>query len=181
MYCLLQGGKTSLPTARNQDFFQKVAKLPSPILFVYFARYENEWEKKFAEDTARVQTLNTSIQCKLASSECNSFIEQLKHAPTVFIGGGSTAILKTKLEKIPSLANLLSNKFIVGTSAGACVLSTFYVNDQQEICTGLGIIPLKVFCHYNDTKEVILPELKMIGQKNPILLLQEGDFAELWV
>ncbi len=179
MHYLLQGGKTSLQTARNQDFFQKVAKMPSPILFIYFARHEHEWEQKFEEDTAKIQSLSPNMQCILASKDSDCFMNQLRQAQTVFIGGGSTAVLKTKLKEIPSLTYLLASKFIVGTSAGACVLSTYYVNDQQEVCSGMGFLPLKIFCHYDETKDAALNQLKKIGQKNLIVLLPEADFAEI--
>lgn len=181
MYYLLHGGGTSIHPARNQVFFEKVAQMPSPILFVYFARYEHEWAQKFEEDSAKITSLNTKVQCLLANKEESSFINQLKIAPTVFISGGSTAVLKTKLEKVSSLSDLLRDKYLVGTSAGACILSTHYVNDQQEICAGLGIIPFKVFCHYDQTKAATLNELKTSGKRDIVLLLPEADFAEISV
>lgn len=179
MYYLLQGGKTSLPTDRNQQFFQKVAYLPSPILFIYYARYESEWETKFAEDSKKIKDLNSNVHCLLADKEVDTFLKQFDQAQTIFIAGGSTAVLKEKLEKIPELPALLKNKSIVGTSAGACVLSSYYVNDKQEICRGMSILPLKIFCHFDSTKLVALNQLKEYEPKEPILLLRETDFAEV--
>ena len=87
-----------------------------------------------------------------------------------FQGGSSTKLLET-LKQYSDLDEHLRGKIIAGDSAGANVLSCFfYTPKSDEVCAGLGILPIKMIPHFkedyrhkfdslpSDLESVFLPE-----------------------
>lgn len=179
---ILQGGYTSTPTERNKIFYQEIVKrIPEngKVLFLYFAQDQNTWEELLENDREKFEkTGSRNLELKISNFPENGLIEQINNADCIYIRGGSNDSLREQLEKIDDLKKLIGGKVIVGSSAGANLLSTyFYTNDKERVERGLGVLPIKVFCHYNNTKKAKLRELENHGEKLPVYTIPEADFV----
>lgn len=181
---ILHGGRSSVPSPNNQEFFDEICKdLPKKItvLSVLFARSKTVWEEKFEEDKRNF----TGTQPKktftfiLASEDLTTFIDQIKQADVINLKGGITSQLQTQLAQIPNLEALFSGKVIVGSSAGALVLSKYYYeNDKDKFSQGLGILPIKTFCHYTEEKSGKLTQLiSFVEPLESVYAIPEGEFV----
>ncbi len=113
----------------------------------------------------------------LADDITNTFIEQIKNANTIYLRGGDTDVLKNILGKVKNLNQLFQNKIISGSSAGAYVLSTYYyTNSKNKIEHGLGVLPIKTFCHYTEEKSDTLNMLKTYNEDLEIYAIPEEKF-----
>jgi len=178
---ILHGGAWQ-KTAKYQDYFSEMTKGlidPVNILCVYFARDNKEWEQCFLED--RQKFIATSAQKDLrfdmASNRKAKFIEQIKNANVIYLRGGKTAKLQKQLEIIPNIDELWQGKVISGSSAGALVLSRYYYeNDDNVFTMGLGILPIKVYCHYTDSGKDNLNNLKKYGEDLKVYSIAEEEY-----
>jgi peptidase E len=179
---ILHGGAWQ-STADYKKFFSEMIKdLPSQanILCVYFAREKFMWDENFEED--KIKFLSVSRQknfnFEMAVDKVNVFLEQIKTSDLIYIRGGDTHILQKFLEKIDHLEVFWQGKTVAGSSAGALVLSKYYYeNDDDTFNKGLGILPIKVFCHYTKEKSDKLEELKKIREDvKQIYAISEEEF-----
>lgn len=179
---ILHGGKTSLKSADNKKFFQEIVKdLVSPInlLIVYFARVESEWQKLLKQDKENFISANPGkvINFVLANKNKDIFINQIKEANAIYMRGGETIMLVNALKNIKNLKELFKDKVVAGSSAGAYVLSRYYIDSKDRLGKGLGILPIKSFAHYNDTRKDELNRLKNHNEKLSTYALEEGKFV----
>ncbi|MFH1826990.1 MAG: Type 1 glutamine amidotransferase-like domain-containing protein [bacterium] len=83
--------------------------------------------------------------------------KQIRSSELIYILGGENKSLKNVLKKVKDLKELFKGKVIVGSSAGAYVLSTYYYSDEDKgIFSGFGILPIKVIGHYSPRLKKIL-------------------------
>lgn len=178
---ILHGGNTSSKADDNKKYFYEIAgglSEDATILCVYFSRPKEEWQKLFEEDKNNLfsATLKKNKYI-IADDKTDVFIKQLKNADAILLRGGKTEKLIEALNKVDSLDKLIQNKIISGSSAGAYALSKyFYSNDKDKILSGLGILPIKTICHYNDKMAEKLEKLKNFGEELEIYKIPEEKF-----
>jgi len=93
-----------------------------------------------------------AIEFKLARPE--NFIPQINNADVIYFRGGETSKLHSELSKIPGWQEAVKGKIIVGASAGAYVLSDYYIQFNEDAPTlekGFGLVPVKIVAHYLST------------------------------
>lgn len=153
---ILHGGFTSDDVESNRTFFKEIIKdVPEDgtVLLVCFASRVEDNTDKIKKDINRLreQAGNKKLNFEVATKE--DFIEQLKEANAIYIWGGSTEKLMKVLHSYPDLKPLMKGKIIAGSSAGAYALSKLYTSHYYDIALeGLGIVPVRVACHYESSK-----------------------------
>jgi peptidase E len=166
---ILHGGAWQ-PTVDYKKFFSEIISDLSEganILCVYFAKEKDMWNENFAEDKMKFSSVSQQkvFKFEMANDKTSAFIEQIKRADLIYIRGGDTHVLQKYLEKIDDLKNLLKDKVVAGSSAGALVLSEYYYeNDDNTFNKGLGVLPIKTFCHYTEENSDKLDQLKKFGK-----------------
>jgi peptidase E len=179
---ILHGGNTSNKTEDNKKFFFEMTSSLSDnatILCIYFSRPKELWAKLFEQDKINFSSASQQKVFKfvLADDKTYTLVDQLKEADVVYLRGGDTDKLKETLSKVNNLDKLLKNKVVSGSSAGAYVLSRYYyTNNKDEIKKGLGILPIKTFCHYAEEKSDKLKLLKEYGEDLETYAIPEEKF-----
>jgi len=179
---ILHGGVAKRDTIANRKFFFEIINgLPEPhnILIVCYAKEKDFWQETLEKDKLRFSLAAPEkvLDLVLANENINVFIEQMKQADAIYLHGGNSHVLQEYLEKIPNLKNLWKDKTIAGSSAGACVLGKYYYeNDDDTYNKGLGLLPIKVFCHYTEKQADKLEKLKRYGEKFEIRAIPEEKF-----
>ncbi|MFA6306318.1 MAG: Type 1 glutamine amidotransferase-like domain-containing protein [Patescibacteria group bacterium] len=179
---ILHGGAAKKDTIANKNFFFEIANnLPDSnnILIVCYAKEKDSWQEELGKDRHRFFSAapQKAFDLILADENASVFIEQIKQADAIYMCGGNTSILKKYLEKISNLENLWKDKIVAGSSAGALVLAKYYYeNDDDAYDKGLGILPLKIICHYTEELADKLERLKRYGGKFEVRVIPEEKF-----
>ncbi len=184
---ILHGGYTRVDNELNHAFYEEVARdVPDggTILICYFASKDTDLTKKFEQD---IQTFNKwahgkSITCLFANE--NDFIEQLKKADALYMPGGSTPKLVGILKNYPEFKENLDGKTVAGSSAGAYAIGTYsaFHDDESggQIREGLGLLPLRVVCHYEShdlpPNPQALNSLKNMAQDLELVFLKDFEW-----
>lgn len=181
---ILHGGESSKRTQENETFFRTILDLTNKdqinILCVYFARPEHRWQESFYEDRIAFENVSGSKSLYINLAEKDTFEEQIKNSDVIFINGGFKGFLREALLGIESLENILNNKIVVGISAGANMLAKYYYSQGgDEIREGIGLLPIKVICHYSEDKFGQLELLKKYKEDLPIYKIPEESFVVL--
>ncbi len=179
---ILHGGGEGAGGDEHDDFFRAIIKsLPQEdlkILCVYFAVPDElvlEKHKVYVDFFTKNNTSNKNINLKVASKE--NFIEELQWAGIVYFRGGETDKLLEQVKKYPNFKEEISKKKVVaGSSAGIYFLSNYaYSSSRDVIYKGLGILPIKSNCHYEEGKDSSnLDELP-----GELIVLKEGEFITI--
>jgi peptidase E len=182
----LHGGNSSNSGSKNNEFFQSfinsVKKSKVNILCVYFARPINRWGDSFQEDKQLFLKNNLSKEIELTIAKPEILQEQIKKADIIFLSGGMRGILREVLMSIDNLEYLLKDKVVVGVSAGANILSTYYYSSvANRVREGIGYLPIKLFTHYNNQKKGELKLLKDFGEDIPTYTIPEEEFIFLHI
>lgn len=183
----LHGGKAGSNSEDNKKFFQQlVAGFEKTVNFlcVYFARDREinkdwNWNSILDEDIKQISSFcpKTSFDFVLASENIEEFSNQIKNADVLFLKGGITPSLLKKLKWISNIENLFTNKIIAGSSAGALVFSKYYYDgDYDTYNEGLGILPIKMICHWGEQRHSKIEDLKKIGEELEIYTIPEEKF-----
>ncbi|MBP6925745.1 MAG: Type 1 glutamine amidotransferase-like domain-containing protein [Candidatus Pacebacteria bacterium] len=150
---ILVGGYTTKAEDGGKALAQEmVAGFAEPvkILDCMFARNKQYWESSLAEDVLffKNHLPDTKIDVQLARPD--SFLEQIAWADVIYFRGGSDALLMDALSLQSGWEKLLDEKTIAGTSAGACALSAYYyeLDDDSGLGQGFGLVPVKIVVHY---------------------------------
>jgi hypothetical protein len=185
---VLHGGKEAASSEANTKFFQEVlsgvGQEPN-LLCVYFAKDKNlkvwDWEQLFADDVEQITAScpGTKITFVLADDNPAYFADQIKAADVIFLRGGITAALVRVLTEIRDLETLWRGKVVAGASAGALALSAYYYDgDSGSYCEGLGILPIKVICHWGPQRFDKLDPLKRFGKEGmEVVTIPEQEFV----
>lgn len=179
---ILHGGATSKESEDNKRFFSEMLNgLPdnATILCVYFARGKNLWPELFEQDKISFSSVlpHRVFNFVLADEKTDIFIDQLKSAGLIYLRGGNTDKLKDLLSRVYNLPELFKDKIVSGSSAGAYVLSTYYANSKNDVEKGLGILPIKTFCHYTEEKSDTLKFLKEYAEDLEVYSIPEEKFS----
>lgn len=182
---ILHGGRKP-DSAYSKDFFEELTRdIPQKnitILYVPFAKEKALWKKEYAEKIKMfTQAYPTKkVTVLLADDKAETFLDQTHEANIIFNSGGNDLLLMDFYSKIPLsvLLEHFKNKTIVGTSAGANTLAKYYyTNNRQQIEEGLGVLPIKTFCHYTEEKEQLLENLEAYGEQLTSFALPEDYFV----
>ncbi len=154
------------PNPQNDRFFAACSESLSPgdtVLHLGFARPDDgERDEIFARDCALLAAA-TDKELTYVSATKADLVEQLKAAKLIFGGSGHTSELVNAVKTCPEFAELIQGKVYAGSSAGAyLVASKYYSNDGQEVRDGLGILPIKILCHYGNSEFNALDNAKAI-------------------
>lgn len=179
---ILHGGATSNKTEDNKKFFFEITNSLSNkinLLCVYFSRPKKEWSKLFEQDKVNFSSASPQkvFNFILASDKIHTLIDQIKKADAIYFRGGDVELLKKTLNKIKNLKELWNGKVVAGSSAGAYVLSKYYYWASKDMLgEGLGILPIKTFCHYTKEKSDKLKILKERGENLQVYTIPEEKF-----
>ena len=119
------------------------------MLFVYFATERSKEEKKYKEDSARIQSFVQEKKVVTMKATREHFMEEVEKADVIYIRGGDTQRLKSTLDTYPDFIRAIQGKVVSGSSTGAYVLSQYYfANSLGKVMEGYGCLPVGVICHY---------------------------------
>lgn len=187
---ILVGGYPDKAPDGGRSMWQAVAgthKSKLKVLDCFFARIEEYWEITMARDWAMTQVYLSKMNVELTLARPELFIKQLKACDVVYFHGGNTNRLKAVLDSIPDWQKHLAGKTIVGSSAGAEIIGTSYldIDNANKYEKGYDLLPVKVLCHYkssygglkDDDWIRIAKSLEGYDTGSPILALREGEFV----
>jgi len=188
---VLHGGRTSDDDPRNTSFFENFTSLTQSnkpnILMCYWARNQNEWQKKFQFET---QQITQHAKKEFTSSIVHDVTELFQKLPTadvLYVAGGDAEPIEKFYPQLSDLKQALHNKVYLGSSMGAFLASSYYVlsladQDENSVHTGIGLLPISTLCHWNVEQnrqnKIIL--LQKSAPNHPILALNEYESIELY-
>ena len=108
-----------------------------------------------------------------------SIEDDVRRADIVYIHGGNGDTLQSYFNHFTTdqLKDMFDGVVCSGHSAGANFWADcYYSNDNQAICEGMGILPIKTFSHYQSWKFEKLFELAMHKSELPLIPLIDGDY-----
>jgi peptidase E len=148
---LLHGGQLRFNDERNSGYFQELTKGlkdGDKVLFVGFARLvKNERQQVFEQDSKRI-VAQSKARVEVVNATHEDFLSQLKEAKAVHITGGMTTELVEDIRNYPEFEELIKGKTIGGSSAGACLLATYYLTvNAKGVRKGLGLLPVLLKVH----------------------------------
>ena len=178
---ILHGGSTSKDLPSNDAFFEEMAQGEEPvkILLTYFARPKEQWEKCLRQDTERLFLISfgKELEIELAEDNKEVFIEQIQESNVIYMRGGREMKLLEIFQSIENIEDLLQGKTVAGSSMGVYILSKYFrSNSSNDIWEGTGILPIKAFCHYDNSRKKELQELKDFGEQLPTYTLRDGEY-----
>ncbi len=151
---ILHGGYTSTPNELNRTFYEEISRsVPDggEMLLVYFSRKEEETEELFEQDKNRILEKSGGKKLNIVLAKEENFVDQLRNAHAIYMRGGDTQRLLNVLRKFTEFSEAIKGKTVAGSSAGAYVLAKYYYSgSKRDIFEGLGILPIKIICHYNE-------------------------------
>jgi len=177
-FILHGGGEMKRNEEHDKSFKEFIKDLPdkAKVLLVYFAVEDDLvaskhpiYEEYFQENAGEKE-----LELKIASKE--NFIDELKWADGVYFRGGDTNLLLRQIKKYPNFKEeLLKKRLVFGSSAGVYFLANYSRSSSRGlIYKGLGILPIKANCHYEDDKK---DDIKILDKyPGELLLLKEGEF-----
>jgi peptidase E len=186
---ILHGGMTRIPCENNDKFYKEIISSvnePVKVLLIFFAAQKERWaeldkehREKFTERAG-----NKKIEFKIASEKVEDFVDQINWCDIVYIRGGDTPMLKRQLEKVSNFKDLIKDKIVAGSSAGALVFAKYYYEqDYDQIFEGLNFLHVKIIAHYLTKGEYAATsgkdKLKMLEnykEKLPVYAIPETEF-----
>ncbi|MEK7620757.1 MAG: Type 1 glutamine amidotransferase-like domain-containing protein [Patescibacteria group bacterium] len=154
---IVSGGYANEINSDNTKFFTEIVRdTPDKlsVLIILFAKPEDEWAKKSQYVINQFERVGGLKNIKYTVATHNNLENQLGKSDVVYIHGGNTALLIKSMQKHPDFVEKIKSKIVAGESAGTYLLSKcFYSKSLQQIRDGLGVIPIKVICHFEDRNE----------------------------
>lgn len=166
---LLHGGRVKLRDERNDSFFRELTKNLADgdmVLSIGFANRDEAGRLEYFERDKGFLLAQAKTKIQVVNATHEDLENQIKAAKSIYITGGETPELVNDIKKYPDFLELLSGKLVGGTSAGACLFSTYYLNcPKSEVRQGLGVFPIRLAVHYGN------PEFNSTGET--VRLLEE--------
>lgn len=186
----LHGGMAGVPCENNEKFIEEIinsVESPVRILLVFFAAEKARWSQLEEGHKQRflAKANGKKIEFKISIEQTDQFVEQIKWCNVVYIRGGSTLTLQKYLKKTPNFKDLIKNKTVAGSSAGALVFAKYYYDqDYDKIFEGLGYLHVKMITHYLCAGEYAVTsgkdKLKILEdykEKLPVYAIRETEFV----
>ena len=181
---ILHGGYIRIKNDNNKRYFKetmKIGKKNIVVLLVYHARKIEKWkefEKIDRKNLGNAGQKGQRVKFIVASKDPDKLTSQIKSADILFIRGGRDAPLFRAFKKLGDVKSLLKGKTVAGSSAGAYLLSKYCYNmDYNKIEEGLGILPVKIYCHYKPKDKPKLEQLKRHKEKLKTIILRDTEFV----
>lgn len=158
---------------------------PINILICLFARPKEKWAESFKSDQTFLKTHLPNINLHFELAEASNFVEQTLRADVIYLKGGEAGLLVETVKDIPDWSASLQGKTVVGTSAGAEALFSYYYHvAHRQVEEGIGIIQGKFIPHWEAKENFPLVDwaqayhdLENYKESLPIIKLAEGEFA----
>ncbi len=158
---ILHGGYVTRENELNEKFFSEIGNTLNDgetILMCYFApsvgNNKTEQEKyELGIDFFSKKIADKNLNFVFAKRD--NFIEDLRKADALYIHGGKTDELFNDLKKYPNFIDeVKKKKVVIGSSAGAYVLAKYSIDypDRSEAKKRFGILPIKIFCHFEESR-----------------------------
>lgn len=185
---ILVGGYPHKAKDGGKEFCEELVrgfKEPVKILDCLFARPQDNWIKAFDQDKEFFYRNLPHTQVELQLANPVKFIEQVTRADATYIRGGTEELLLAAfLKNTSNLFEVLRDKTLAGSSAGADVMGKYYYGlGDLTVKEGLGLLPIKVLVHYksdynapNIDWDKAKSDLTSHGEDLPVLTLAEGQF-----
>jgi hypothetical protein len=153
---ILTGGYMSKAPDRGSSFCREIVKnteQPIRILECIFGLSEDLWDSALRKDIDLFHNEIPDFAVDFVLARENLFVKQIEEADVVYFRGGETQRMHDTLLKIQDWQDALSDKIVIGASAGAYVISSFYVHPGQlpELRNGFGLAKVKTVAHYRST------------------------------
>ena len=183
---LLHGGYLKLKDKRNDAYFAELTKElrdGDKVLFIGFARTDNDDRNQQFKHEEKWILNQTGKDIQVLNAQEDRVIEQIKDAKTVQITGGQPDKLVEKIQQYPDFLPALSGKLVAGSSAGACLFSTYYFEpDSIAVKPGLGVLPIRLFVHNNNPnfgdRNDALSKLARFDNRLELVTLNECAWVE---
>lgn len=125
------------------------------VLLVYFAKAVELHQELYAEHLPYLQAAAKGKKIKYLLADEENFMEQLKQADAIYLAGGDGILMREKFSRYPGFSGAIKGKIVLGSSAGANVLSKyFYSSKGLRVFKGAGIVPVLVRAHDNGDQKV---------------------------
>lgn len=190
-YVLNSGNVGSYPELAKKFFTEVVKGLGnSPkLLICCFANPREDWEEKFAKDTANTDFFPEGVSPKFELAFPDTFEAQVFNCDAIYIHGGDDHLLQYWLKQF-DLPRIWDGKVIATNSASSHAVSKhFWTCDWRKTMDGLGILPIRFLAHYesaygNDDPrgpidwKVAYKELEAYGDQSlPIHAVREAEYV----
>ncbi|MFA6013226.1 MAG: Type 1 glutamine amidotransferase-like domain-containing protein [Desulfobacteraceae bacterium] len=174
---VLHGGSAQHVNAENDKFFTEILNGAGDrvrILLVEFAGSDERKERNVAIDTSQFERVKGSRELTFEVADRDIFLNQIRKADVVYLGGGTTVRLVEVLNHYPELRVAFEGKIIAGESAGANVMATYcYSKSGGGVMKGLGLVPVKMWPHYKEERN---EEFESISRELESLLLKDCEY-----
>jgi len=174
---ILHGGFVPQQIPEDDVFYTEILKNAGAhpkILLVYFAKEDDRIPKNRDEDVVQFKENKGEQSLSFEVANENDFPEQVQKVDIVYLHGGRSSKIIETLSRFPNLRQMFEGKIVVGDSAGANALSSYYYdNHDKRISDGLAILPIKLFCHYSKDWETALHELEKYHPDLEVLALAD--------
>ncbi|MEI6660043.1 MAG: Type 1 glutamine amidotransferase-like domain-containing protein [bacterium] len=182
-YILVGGYPHKAQDGGKAFFLSLIEDKTEPVKFLecLFSRPKENWIQSFLQDKSYLESnLDKRLDIKCSTEE--NFIEELKWADAIYFRGGDIEVLMERLSRYKGWEDLLEEKSVAGSSAGAYMLSKYYYDiETLNIKKGLGLTNTKVIVHfrapeYSAEWDKALHELKNHEEDLPTYALAESEF-----
>lgn len=181
---LLHGGRTRRQDERNDSFFRELTRGLNDgdtVLSIGFANREKTKRLEYYERDKGFLLAQTTADIKVVNATYDDLDNQIKAAKSIYITGGEAPELVNDIKKYPNFLTLISGKLVGGSSAGACLFSTYYLNcPKPEVQKGLGIFPIRLAVHYGNPEfnstDTTVKLLEEYPQELELVKLQECEW-----
>ncbi len=181
---VLHGGIIKPRNKDNNSFYQELTsgfRGRVNILINCFARDNSVVEEKFKRHVKRFLSNSLNKNLKFVLAEKDKFSEQVKDADIVYFDGGDTDKLIGELSLMKNFEKLLDGKVIGGLSAGVyCLAKYYYGNDIRKIGKGLGILPIKAYCHFEAKDIDVVKKLTTYNEELPVFVLPNYKWVVIY-
>ena len=168
---LLHGGRVKLRDERNDSFFRELTKDlvdGDIVLSIGFANRDESGRLAYFERDKGFLLAQAKADIQIVNATYDDLPNQMRTAKSIYITGGNAPELINDIKKYPDFLKLLSGKLIAGTSAGACLFSTYYLNcPKPEVQQGLGVFPIRLAVHYGSREFNSTDEMVKLLEKYP--------------
>ncbi len=118
------------------------------ILSCFFSSEEDTWEAK-ASDWGQWFAVNFSENKQYAYATRDNFEQQVSTADVVYFHGGDSWLLLENMGRLRQLPELFAGKVVIGSSAGANMLSKqFWSGRRAQYGEGRGLVDKNIMVHY---------------------------------
>lgn len=179
---LLHGGKASRNSDLNERFRNAVIDYldkEDTFLICLFAKKNVDPDVQYATIVESYSKNEKSIKFELA--DVDIFKEQVKQAKAIYFVGGNTLCLLETLQSVEFERFDLNNKLVIGSSAGALVLGTyFFSQDENAAFSGLSLLPCSIITHFERNKSMTdITTLKVKDEQIPVLSISEEEYTTI--